>query len=113
MPTKQINIPLRSRFLGVQAIADNMGVRREAVYAWLQRHGPGSDSLTPVPQPDVAVVQGTEDNARMVYGWSPTSISDWRIWFAKFKDMTELEAAHYWVDVENNMRKASERVRRA
>lgn len=105
--SKSIHMNGNNKFLGVQSIADNLGVNREAVYAWLQRHGPDSESKSPVPQPDVAIEQGTKKNTRYIYGWAPSSISEWRTWFATFKDMTELEAAHYWVDVENNMRERS------
>lgn len=95
-------------YIGVQSIADYCGVERTTVYQWLYRHGPGTASWVPVPEPAVRVAQSVSKNGtqRYTYGWAPSQLAAWRNWYAKLRKWDETEAEHYFVDVDSSLRNA-------
>lgn len=90
--------------LGVGNIAEYLGINATAVYQLINRHGPGTASRTPMPEPAVIVIQSKKTKSgkeSATYGWTPSQLADIRTWYAtEIKGWDELEAAHHWIEVD-------------
>ena len=97
------------RAVGVSAVATYLGTSTATVYSWLYRHGPGSESSNPIPEPVCCIAQGRnkkngEEN--VAYGWRPTQLAEFREWYSRLKGWDMREAAHHWVEVDAKLKES-------
>lgn len=88
--------------LGVSAIAEYCGVKPTAVHQWIYRHGPNSNSKTPLPDPVATVTQtlakGTDQ--KFTFGWAVSDLPRFRDWYATLKGWGEATATARWAEVD-------------
>lgn len=92
---------------GIGNVAEYLGVKPAAVYQWVRRHGPGSDSTTPMPDPAVKVIQGkkTKNGESATYGWLVSQLPDIRNWYTHdLMGWDDTTAAHHWVEVDARLK---------
>jgi len=88
--------------LGVSAIAEYCGANPTAVHQWIYRHGPGTDSKTPLPAPVTRITQSLARGAgqKFSYGWAPSDLPRFREWYATLKGWGADTAASRWKEVD-------------
>lgn len=88
--------------LGVSAIAEFCGAKPTAVHQWIYRHGPNSNSSTPLPEPMSAVRQtlSASPDQKVTYGWAVSDLPRFREWYATLKGWGEATATARWAEVD-------------
>lgn len=66
-----------TEFLGIGTLSERYRRTRQAVHAWVKRHGPSGESDTPMPVPAAVIRQG---NGYTNYGWSIEQLPDLDAW---------------------------------
>lgn len=101
--------------LGIGNVAEYLGVNATAVYQWVNRHGPATESRTPMPMPAAKVIQGKRAKGgreTITYGWLVSQLPDIRNWYARdLMGWDDTTAAHHWVNVDAKLKEKEDAAR--
>ena len=74
---QSIELVQEGELLGIGKLSKRYRRTRQTVHQWAKRHGPHSDSATPMPRPEAIIRQ---DNGYTNYGWAVEQIPELDAW---------------------------------